>query len=219
MSSVDGKVVVEWIGFMERMYGEIRALNDYLSNSLSRALADAGSTLGCVANGNLDENWGMDEGEYLCISVARNQGLRKSKKSKNSERWLGWQISLAGDGISVPGVSNPEPLLHVFCWSTPVDMGEMYVGFPLGNDETMVPSLLDNQLVIWGDPDGSWNEREWLYSLRLFALRSPKDVDEMIVNPALGLLKGGGAKEHLSGDRFGDALIRYPSIESLVGGG
>lgn len=219
MNAMSGSAVTQWIGFMERFYAEIEALNDQLSNSLAHAIADSGDKLGCVAHGKIESEFEMDESGNLYVGYAYDQALKKSRRSKNPERWLGWQISLSGAGVAIPGSDAPEPLMHVYCWNAGVDFDEVYIGFPLDSCGESRPKLHDDCLVIWGDPEGAWNEREWMYSLRLFSLKSPGDLDDLVVKPALGLLRGGGAAEHLGGVKFSEALIRYPSIQLLTGTG
>jgi hypothetical protein len=76
-----------------------------------------------------------------------------------------------------------EPLVHFVHWNTPLDLNEDYVGFPEDNEAQYVDS---DRLVRWPVPDG--NPPAWMFSIRLTAINSEGDV-EQIVQAMMALLR------------------------------
>ena len=131
------------------------------------------------------------------------------------ECYLGYQISMTGDGIAIPGY--PDPLLHVFCWGASVNFeNELYIGFPLEEEKDCPFQIVGDRLILWGQPTDAWNVREWVYSLRLMALNSPTDLRTYVVDPARALLRGEDICTVLKEEWLDKTLIRYPAKSLLV---
>jgi len=204
---IDGKTVADCFALVARYGTELNALNDALENLLTENLT-ADKKLPCALAADAESDYRCSESDFVYTDMAYSLPL-KSKGKRKVEGYLGFQISMTGDGIGIPG--NAEPLLHVFCWNVPVNFDETpYIGFPLDSDSEYPFTIFDERLVLWGQQDGNWNDREWTYSLRLMHMNSIDDLKKYVVTPALGLLKGENVADVLLDEWLGKTLIRYP---------
>lgn len=209
MTMIDGKAVGDCFAFVARCGLELNALRDALENLLTEQLTADKSTLPCVLVGGAKRDERRDDGEWVCTDFACSFPLKSQGKGRKSvELYLGFQVSMSGDGIEVSG--NNEPLIHVFCWEVPVDFQDYYMGFPLDFEDPH--KVVDERLLLWGDQNASWNERQWTYSLRLMSINSIDDLNKYVVVPALELLKGKGICDVLPDEWLGKVLVRYPEI-------
>ena len=167
----------------------------------------------CVVAAEATEESGMEDSEWVYTDFVWSLPLKSVGRGKTkTKRYLGYQISMFGDGIAIPG--NLEPLLHVFCWGDAVnfDNGEGYAGFPFEDPLEVV----DGRLCVWDIPEVTdWSKHSWMYSLRLTALNSPDDLKKYVVEPVLALLKGIDPVTALPDDWLGGVLVRYPAKEQL----
>jgi len=212
MNTIDGKTVSECFSLVSRFGKEIYALKDALENLLTEQITDC-KTLPCVLAGYAKNDDRLDENKWVYTDVVCSIPL-KTKGKRKVERYIGFQISMTGDGINLAG--NKEPLLHVFCWACPVNFEEFYIKYPIEEIEDDPENrfkIIDERLVLWGGQDEEWSEREWVYSLRLISINSMDDLKKYVVIPVLGLLKNENVREVLSDEWFDKALIRYPEIK------
>lgn len=209
MSKIEGKAVVECFDFVARISTELENMKDALANLFSEQLSKK-VALPCVLAGEVDTDDRIGNGydrSWVYTDSAYSFPLKgKGKGKKSVGRYLGFQISMSGEGINIPG--NNEPLLHVFCWSYPIKFEDCYISFPWGDDDY---KIIDDRLMLWAKPEADWNEREWNYSLRLLSINSIDDLKKYIVTPALALLKGEGTREALPDEWLNSVLARYPA--------
>jgi hypothetical protein len=192
MTTIDGKTLAECFALVARSGLELDGLRDVLDIMLVEQLTASRASLPCVLAGGAESTGRMDDSQWVWTDIASSLPLKaKGPGMRPIERYLGYQISMTGDGIAIPGYA--EPLLHVFCSVSPVSFEDgLYTGFPLGEVEDNPFQIVCDRLILWGNPAAStWNECEWVYSLRLMALNSPADLKTYVVDPALALLKGG----------------------------
>jgi len=189
MTTIDGKTLAECFALVARSGVELDGLRDALDNMLVEQLTATQASLPCVLAGGAESADRVDDSQWVWTDIASSLPLKaKGNGNRRIERYLGYQISMTGDGIDIPGYA--EPLLHVFCWESPVSLEDgLYMGFPLGEVEDNPFQIVGDRLILWGAT--AWNECEWVYSLRLMALNSPADLKIYVVDPALALLKGG----------------------------
>ena len=190
MTTIDGKTLAECFALVARSGVELDGLRDALDNMLVEQLTASQASLPCVLAGGAESADRVDDSQWVWTDIASSLPLKEKGKRK-IERYLGYQISMTGDGIAIPGYA--EPLLHVFCWGASVNFeNELYIGFPMEEDKDYPFQTVGDRLILWGDPAATaWNECEWVYSLRLMALNSPTDLRTYVVDPALALLRGG----------------------------
>lgn len=221
MTSIDGKTLSRCFDLVSRCGRELKGLDDMLAHMLREHLPKVRGILPCVWDGNISSNSRMDDSEWVYTDTASNFPLKAKGSGNNSvERYLGYQISMMGDGIEMSEMSdNSEPLLHVFCWGSPVNFRDQdYVGFPFDHDDVDPLAVIDDRLVFWGDIESSeWNNRAWVYSLRLTALNSAEDLQKYIIAPATALIKGDQISVALPECWLDGVLIRYPTKELLTG--
>lgn len=208
MPMIHAKAVADCFAFVARCGSELNALRDALENLLSEHLTAEKSSLPCVLAEGVRSDVRLDSSEWVYSDLACSFPLKsKGKGRKSAEQYLGFQISMTGDGIEIPG--NSEPLIHVFCWEVPVEFDNNYVGFPV--DSEIPHEVVNERLLLWDEQNTGWNERRWTYSLRLMSINSIDDLKKFVIVPALGLLKGKSASEVLQDEWLDDVLVRYPS--------
>lgn len=219
MTMIDGETVADCFALVARYGTELEALEETLENLISEQLKADKESLPCVLAGEVE--WGnrcSKHGGWVCTDEAGSIPLKSKGKGKSSiEKYLGFQISMTGNGINIPG--NKEPLLHVFNFDAPVNFEDNFlIGFPFTSvDFSEDPyKILDERLISWGKRDGIWNEQEWVYSLHLMSINSIDDLKKYIVTPALALLKGGNIRDALPDEWLGKTLIRYPATISMT---
>ncbi len=212
MATIDGKTLTDCFSLVAACGNEVNGLHDMLDIMLIDQLKPGKDFSPCVLTGKAIYDYRMDDSTWVCTDIANSFPLKATGKgNKGVEQHLGYQISMAGDGIAVSG--NTEPLLHVFCWRDPCNFrDEFYAGFPHDNTDEGSFEVVDDRLMLWGDREATgWNKREWCYSLRLTTLNSQEDLNTYVIVPAMALLKGGDALTALPDSWLDKELIRYPS--------
>jgi len=166
MASLDGNTITASFNLTSKVCSEIDALYEQLSNLFTSSinqLATETDTPWLVAAGPV-EDWSADDSGWLHRDAIFALPLKsKGKGNRRIQGHLGFQISLAGDGISIPGCN--EPLLHVFLWTgdeKPNFEDSYYHYFPIPDDESAPFEVFSNRLVHWGDSDGTWDEKAWM---------------------------------------------------------
>jgi hypothetical protein len=206
MTIIDGKTVADCFAVVARYGTELNALCDALENLLSEQLT-AAKTLPCVLIGNAEGDDRYDDSEWVATDQACSLPLKSIGKRKVGG-YIGFQISMTGDGINISG--NEEPLLHVFFWESPINFDdENYIGFPFESNPENPYKYVDDRLMLWGERSGNWNEHQWVYSLRLMSINTIDDLKKYVVTPTLALLKGKNVREVLPDEWLDKMLIRY----------
>lgn len=214
MTTIQGKTISECFELVSRVNVELEGLRDTLSNLLTLSL-EADKAIPCrIASKEVASDERCDDSGWVYTDFAWNLPLKASGKgASKAQQYFGYQISMAGNGIAVPGYS--EPLLHVFCWGAPIDFKQgAYVGFPLEETDC---DIVEGRLLVWGGLEViDWNKRSWVYSLRLTMLNSSDDLKKYVVTPSLVLLKGADAVSALPDHLFDSVLVRYPAREKIL---
>lgn len=212
MAIVTGKAIAQSFELVTKVSNEIQGLISTL-NPLLEAALDASEQ--CILNGDYIEDWRNNQSsEAVTTDYAYSYPIKSRGKGKSkTERHIGFQISLTGDGISFP--NNDEPLLHVFCWTDPVVFEETYIGFPIEDSEEFPLSIANDRLLVWNQNEtNQWNEVEWSFSLKLLALNTEGDLDKQVITPILALLDGKSVPDALPDSLSG--LVKYPAKELLT---
>lgn len=180
---------------------EINAMDEALKNLFLKASVNHADSLPWKILEGDKASKCKDVSGWVQTDFSRSFPLARKGK-KRPQMYLGYQISLSGDAIAI---SEPEPLVHVYCWENPVDFSDWYMGYPL--DGTSQPELVDN--VVFWPCEATDNGRSscWTFSIRLSVLNNPEDLDRNIIQPAVKLLKGEGAESSLLGVT---GLLIYP---------
>lgn len=216
MSLITGSQVAKSVALVSKIGDEINALQLLLHTQIITGLEQA--ELPFVFAGGAQYSDCVDESGWVYTGIAESFPLKGSRRKKNPEAYLGFQISLEGDGINIPGLNDNEPLIHVFCWNDPCDFSEEnYLSFEgLEKDDQSVATVENNRLLVWDGPyetsQTKLGQVGWAYSLRLLSLNTPEDLKRHIIDPAIALLRGSQII-HALPDSL-PALVRYPS--SLV---
>ena len=182
-------------------YGkEIDALSETLGELLVKNLGT--SSLPCKVIDKLKYDNRMSDTGWVCTDVASSLPLMgKHRRKKKPELYLGFQISVAGDGVSFHG--NNEPLIHVNFWENAVDFDqESYMHYPLEEAQ-----IKNNRLLFWNHETEGWNKDEWTFSIRLLTLDSSQALIDRVIHPAIALLRGEEITKALPDDLIG--LVIY----------
>lgn len=217
MSTVDGKTLADCFALVARCGREINGLSEMLTNMLTETIAARRSDLPFVLSGGSQDSSRTDESNWVCTDISSSLPLKATGKGRwSTERYVGFQISTAEDGIAIP--DNKEPLLHVFCWEAACSFEhDLYMGFPVSNNADYPCEVIYDRLIRWGShDDNGWNQNEWTYSLRLTALNSAEDLEKYIVAPAISLLRGLDVLLALPDAWLEGALVRYPNRDALI---
>jgi len=213
MMTIDGKTLAQCFEMVAKSGSELEGLITALKNMLVEKLEKKGNEWPFVLAGDFQSSDRLDDSDWVYTDVSYSLPLKSRGKGKKlAERYLGFQISMLGDGIAVNG-QDAEPLLHVFCWDQAVDFGdEYYLGFPLERDETF--DVLEGRLLTWGTMDSrQWNSCAWTFSLKLLGLNNPDDLRKYVIDPAFALLAGEDVVKALPEGSV--PFVRYPSKDEL----
>lgn len=211
-NKVDGAALASCFKVVASCGKEIQALSDTLNNLITEAIS-SNRELPCVLN-NERVNYQdcMDDSSgWVYTDIAYSFPLKRlGKGQQKTSAYLGYQISMMGDGIAAPG--NDEPLIHVFLWAAPVDFDEYYMGYPIDKDAES--RVLDERLIMWNSENPEkWPSHHWVFSLHLTSLNSSEDLERCVVKPALALLRGESVLSALPDSIEG--LIRYTDSQLI----
>jgi hypothetical protein len=225
VNAIDGGTLSSCFAIVSKAGQELNVMMERLENLLKDGIERNKSFPYAICTTHAHSDWPSrdSEDEWVCTDAAFNLPLKlKGSRRRSPDRYVGFQISLLGKGIAIPG--NREPLLHVYSWAgdAPIDFeDDNYIGFPFedvedGDDGRY--QVKAERLMAWpmaGDPTSA---RSWNYSLRLLALRTEEDLHSYCVAPALKLL-GKSAIDEALPDAFlnSGALVRLPDKLILSG--
>ena len=213
MMTIDGKTLAQCFEMVAKSGSELEGLITALKNLLVEKLEKKGHEWPFVLAGDFQSSDCHDDSDWVYTDVSYSLPLKSRGQGKKlAERYLGFQISMLGDGIAVPG-QDSEPLLHVFCWEHAVDFDDgYYLGFPLERDDTF--DVLEGRLLTWGTMDSrQWNSCAWAYSLKLLVLNNSDDLKKYVIDPAFALLTGLDVAKALPEGSV--PFVRYPSKDDL----
>ncbi len=221
VSSIDGETIAACFSLVSAVGNELCGLETALNNMITAQLTDRSQKkLDFVLESIPITNDRLDDGQWVFADQAVNfLVIDRDKRKTSVQRYFGYQISMMGSGIAIPG--NLQPLVHIFCWSTPVNFdNNNFIEFPFG---TEVPfKVIEDRLMYWvgtslSHPDHRrWSNCEWCFSLRLTSLNSEDDLRKYAIAPAMALLSGENILKALPDELLAGALVRYPSMEDLA---
>ena len=204
----EGKKLVQCISAISAYGREIDSLCETLNDQITQRFSR--DDLPCKPVGKMVSDLRRDETEWVCTDVAWSLPLAgKKARIGRPEMYLGYQISLAGDGMAFVG--NEEPLLHLCLWESDIDFNEVYMGYPLDEDPAI--TIKDNRLIVWEGPGTTWKKDCWTFSIRLLTLDSSNALLERVINPAIALLNETPVTSSLPDDLLG--LVLYSDINFL----
>ncbi|WP_295454692.1 hypothetical protein [uncultured Thiodictyon sp.] len=176
--SEQGKKLAQCVRAISAYGKEIDALRAVLNGLLLQAIDNP--DMPYARHGDPVPAARMDDSEWIYTDVAFSIPLWYIRRGPHTtDMYLGYQISLSGDGIGFSG--NDAPLLHVFLWDEPADLEENWMGYPL--DAKSEPTLVHNRLIIWPRA----NRTQWTFSIDLLSLDSSQALLDSIVTPAIAL--------------------------------
>lgn len=210
-----GKTITESVRFISKVGDQIESLVIIIQEELSKAIKEMK-----YFNLVLDNEWGEDtryqDNDWVLTDYAYCIGLKfKGKGNKKAAGYLGFQISLFGDGMEIEG--NEEPLLHICWWDDEFDFEESnYFGVPFDEEEEFI--VQNGVLVNFTPLYESVSDQRWSYSLRLTSINTPEDVKNKIAIPVLRLFNEGikGALASLD-DLKEKGLVQYEQIAGQPG--
>ena len=215
---IDGIALTKCFEIVSRCVTEVEALSDMLNGMLLEELGRSDNKLPCIINGESKHSYFTGDIGWVITDSAYSFPIKtKGKGKKKTAMYLGYQISLAGDGIALNN-GNRQPLLHVCLWEVPLGFDDgNYVSFPMESASEASFEIIDGRLLTWGDvtPEINWHDRGWTFSVLLTVLNNREDLLKYVVTPALSLLRGSDAKEALPENLQG--LVRY-SKPIILGG-
>jgi hypothetical protein len=215
--AVNGKTITQCFELVSRVSKEIDGLNEKLPEMIVNAFNET-PLLPCTLADTQKYISRLDDYGWLYTDAAYSFPIKdKGKGKRNTKGYIGFQISLMGDGIAILG--NNEPLLHVFLWRDPISFkDDYYTTFPFfddnTNDEYIPLKVINDRLLLWSNEGLDWKQCEWTYSLRLMALNSQEDLKKHVIDPMILLLRGEDVMTALPDSL--PALVKYPVKEKLI---
>jgi hypothetical protein len=209
---IQGRILSECFTLVSNCGSELEKLRKELEIKLVDKIEAEKQDLPYSISGSTRWSNQMDESGWVYTDTACCIPLKLAGKGRRrTEKYLGFQISMAGpgigDGIENPVFQNPEPLLHVIFWNDAIDFPSIYMGFPLETDDEN-DFQVKGRLIRWSGGEG------WNYSLRLTKLNSSEDLEKYVINPAIELLKMKLEETYLPLPDD-DTILSYPDIEKL----
>ncbi|OGB52265.1 MAG: hypothetical protein A2503_14435 [Burkholderiales bacterium RIFOXYD12_FULL_59_19] len=213
----DGNQLVQCFNAISAFGKEIDSLCSSLNELLTKEIGKA--VLSCKVAGEFSEDSRQDEACWLYTDVASSLPLMgKTLRKNRPEMYIGYQISMIGDGMSFCG--NEDPLLHVYLWRDENCFDdECYMRYPLAQDPPY--QLISNRLIVWGDLKDGWKEYEWTFSIRLLSLDSSKALLDRVIKPAIALLAGTAVTSALPDNLpglviYSDESVLNPTVRESI---
>lgn len=205
-----GPRIYECFSTVESVGREVDAINRHLPGLIIEKIIEAGYKY-------FEQQDELRESDNGWVYTDYIWAVPFSKKSNNQNKlWLGYQISFSGDCVNYRGCKAPEPLVHVFLWSH-IDSTELgfsggyYMSFPLEPFQGL--KVTCNSLIEWPITEGyNWLKKEnpcsWTFSIKLTSLNQLKDLETLIVTPAIQLIDNNDANGIL-GNLIDKGLVWY----------
>jgi len=175
-SSVNGSGITKSFEIASCCGKEINALSELLNGILEEELTNKKNELTCVLvnDRRLKPKLRMDDSGWAITDISQSFPLKTVKTNRKVEKYLSYQISVAGDGIL------NEPLLHMCLWDHPINFEDFYMGFPLDSSSNF--KVIADRLIVWdSDTRNSWKDVDWTFSVRLVSLNTEGDLRKWIV--------------------------------------
>ena len=117
MSAIDGKTLASCFKVVSKAGQELEVMSERLADLLRDAIEGDRALPVTLSQGGSYEEWpsrDSDDG-WVSTDIAFNLPLQlRGSGRRPVDRYVGFQISMMGDGTAIPG--NDEPLLHMFSW-------------------------------------------------------------------------------------------------------
>ncbi|EFI36093.1 conserved hypothetical protein [Desulfonatronospira thiodismutans ASO3-1] len=198
------------VKMIEQAGREIDSLSELIQREIENSISSDLPNL-CKVVESWSENLSERNDDYgwVLTDYAFSLGLGQIRKgTPTTARWLGIQISLAGDGMCSEVVKNEQPLVHINLWDHPVSFDEeIYMGPELESTDVQ---LIDNVLFDWTSEEKFWQDKVWTYSLFLTSLNTIEDIRKKIVQPVTELMKGASPEQ--AGLTEIEGVVRYNKI-------
>lgn len=225
MNVIDGRTLASCFDVVSKVGRELEIMAGRLESLLKDGIGNDPAFPFVISTDHGHSEWPSRDTEdgWVYTDIAFNLPLKlRGSRRHRADRYIGFQVSMNGDGIAIPG--NDEPLLHMFSWGgeTPIDFHEEnYIGFPFedvegsGEDPYEVQA---NRIMTWSLPGQASRIYSWNYSLRLLTLADESALKRYCVCPALKLLQGTSILDALP-DSFLEQgmLVQLPDKAILSG--
>ncbi len=205
MEAVNGKDIVCCFNTVNQIWDEIELMADRLTTLLRKAIADSDL--------HVDENEEVDYAEFdddhcgVCTGMIKTIAVKSGGRKKSPDLFFGFQVSLAGNLIGIPG--NEEPVLYMIKSSENFDFGKGWIGFPLcEQDDDDINFSVENNIVL------KW-EDTLAFGVKLLSLNGEKDLITHCVDPLISLHSGKSIVEAF-GEHPSEIIVRFPPKEKLV---
>lgn len=207
MENVNGKDIVCCFNTVNQIWREIELMTDRLVALLSKRLSD--SSLHVEDKENPEYAIFGDNYSDVRIGLIKRLGIKSSKKKKNPDFYIGFQVSLAETLISIP--DNEEPILYMISCPAKFSFEERvwHVDFPISEDDDDTDFSIENDIVM------RWNDKKIVYGVKLLALSNEYDLLKLCVEPAVSLYAGKNA-EQVFGNDPDQRFVRFPPKDKLI---
>jgi hypothetical protein len=205
MEAVNGKDIVCCFNTVNQIWEEIELMADRLTTLLRRRIAD--SDLHVDENDEADYEVFDDDHSNVFIGMIKTVAVKSSRKKRKPDLFFGFQVSLAGKLISIPG--NEEPILYMIKSSEKFDFSKGWIEFPLcEQDGDDINFSVENNIVLqW---DGCL-----AFGVKMLSLKSDYDLINLCVDPLISLHVGKSVAE-VFGENPDDSIVRFPPQEKLI---
>lgn len=191
----DGKQLARCFDVVSATYREIDSLIELLNNNISDKVNGIndhnGKKLRIQEPTQKDK---ADESGWIKCNITVSFEIFRGKKQAPSS-YLGYQISLLGDGM----ILAEEPLIHFCHWVTALGIDDNHFGFSLDLSDSKID---EGKLITWKSEDESVY---WTFSVRLTSINNVNDITR-IADTIASLLEE-QTSESIPDDIHG--LVRY----------
>ncbi len=206
----DGKIWTQCIRLASTAFNEVNALIESLDELLEEEFSDTSEAHLPKLVVDWEDGTGWDDSEWIYVNYASYYPLKaKGPGNKRASSYLGYQISLDGEGMAASG--NHEPLLHLFVMNEePEVVDGLAITFDIGAEDNIeyVPHKDEYLMCKGGEHSAAWTRQDWFFSLRLAGLESVDDLKQFAVKPVMDLLAG-KSPETIWKDGFPPCLVCY----------
>ncbi|OFC34840.1 hypothetical protein [Acidithiobacillus caldus] len=208
MEHLEGKNLVSCFDVVNQTWREVELMAERLTSILTKELDT--NRLRISTNriseepdlAEFDDNYSdVSIGLIKCIPV-------KTKGKKAPDLYFGFQVSLAGNLIAVPG--NEEPIVYMMMSTEEFGFDHWWLAFPLCKEEDDLKIEVENDVLLRWKNDGSV-----AYGVKLLSLKNEHDLLDLCVKPLMSLHNGNSAKS-VFGDHPDQRFVRFPDKSMLI---
>lgn len=210
---IEGKNLWNAVDLVVRAGSEIEALVAELSKKMTGRLSKDGVDLGFICEVGQDEVLNAT-GDFVTVSLLSQWGLKPKGKGKRSfvGNLSATIVIWSEDSFQDPCGCIPRVEVAYMGSSEESTPDEMGAGTWLNNDDDWSEWGVSNDkkclvpLKALSPNNGAkWNEKsDWIFVVPLFSLSSNEDIERLLIEPTIKLLRGEAPE---------DALSLVPAIE------